>query len=74
LGGLKFQVEYDTLKKIDIFAYPYDLSKFNTTENSQYWFEILEKQPQFAKQCDWTLINDYQKNKLKQIHPDIEIN
>lgn len=55
------------------YANKFDLTSFNTNENSQYWFKILEKQPQFASICDWGLINDYQKNKLKQIHPNIEV-
>jgi len=61
----------DLIAKRPDLALKFNLSSFNTSENSQYWFKILEKQPQFATSCDWSLINDYQKTKLKQIHPNI---
>lgn len=61
----------DLIAKRPELALKFNLISFNTIENSQYWFKILEKQPQFATSCDWNLINDYQKSKLKQIHPSI---
>ena len=62
----------DLIAKRPELAVKFNLSSFNTIETSQYWFKILEKQPQFATSCDWSLINDYQKSKLKQIHPSID--
>jgi hypothetical protein len=64
----------DLIAKRPDLAVKFNLSSFNTIENSQYWFKILEKQPQFARSCDWSLINDYQKTKLMQIHPNINTN
>ena len=64
----------DLIAKQPIHADKFEFNKLNNPENAQFWFRILEKQPQFAKFCDWTLINDYQKKKLTTIHPSIKIN
>lgn len=63
----------ELISKMPELAVHFDMSNFNTAENSQFWFKILDKQPQFATRCDWSLINDYQKNLLKEKHPNIEI-
>jgi hypothetical protein len=63
----------DLISKMPELSVHFDMASFNTVENSQFWYKILEKQPQFASQCDWSLINDYQKNKLKELHSGIEI-
>lgn len=62
----------ELISKMPEFSKHFDVSKFNTPENAQYWYKILEKQPQFGEHCDWSLISDYQKNKLKEIHPGIK--
>jgi hypothetical protein len=62
----------DLISKRPELSKHFDITKFNTPENAQHWYKILEKQPQFANQCDWSLISDYQKNKLKEIHPSIK--
>jgi hypothetical protein len=63
----------DLLAKSPNYSDKFDLKLLNTAENAQFWFRILEKQPQFATQCDWTLINDYQKKKLLELHPSLKI-
>jgi len=73
LSKLDSRSSAELISKRPELAAHFNLSVFNSPENSQYWFRILEKQPQFAEACDWGLINDYQKKKLKEIHPSLEI-
>lgn len=63
----------DLLAKRPDYSNKFDFKQLNTTENAQFWFRILEKQPQFAEHCDWSLINDYQKKKLLELHPSLKI-
>lgn len=63
----------ELISKRPEFSSHFDFSTLNTKENAQFWYKILEKQPQFAALCDWTFINDYQKLKLKEKHPELHI-
>lgn len=50
-----------------------DFNRFNTPEKSFLWVEILNKQPQFAEKCDWTLLSDDQKSQLLARNPNLAI-
>jgi uncharacterized protein (TIGR02145 family) len=53
------------------FANQFDFSKLNTSDYAKFWFDILEKQPQFLKYCDVNILNDHQKGQLRWIQKSI---
>lgn len=61
----------DLLSKRPEYANRFDFSKLNTPETAQFWGKLLEKQPQFIENCDLTLLNEHQKDKLKRLYPGL---
>lgn len=73
LSKLEVRGYVDLIPKRPEFAKSFDFSLLNNPENAKLWYRILDVLPEYSEKCDWNLINDYQKNLLKNKYPNLSI-